>query len=456
MAGGWLSNRSEAGDTRARARKNRGASTEAKAESPTVRPKPGEIFAGRLLAAGKDADACVKLAQWARVNGLDHEYVLALRRALQIDSDHTEATEQLHRCRQRLYYLPTNNEAAKNILAEMGPGFRIMRTRHYRICYNCSGVFAEICGDLLEEVYHGFMAFFHDRGLEPAPITDRLEVVLFDNRDEFRRYAGAISAEMAGSAGFYYPSIDRSYFYDSINNPNYRENYRRLQEARDELSRNREKVQQNTNLTVRWTVTDADGIRKELNNDEMARELDRQEQILLAQERELWEVYRSLNISITVHEATHQLAYSCGIHSRYYNNPKWLVEGLALYFEPAAVGKWLGPGQVHTERLTTFCQVDRKTTRSAGSRLEELISTDDLFDLSNSRASAAYADAWALFYYLSRQQHEALFDYIYDLSLRIADTPYTARQRRNDFDNYFGHLELLEHRWLAHMAGVTK
>jgi len=100
--------------------------------------------------------------------------------------------------------------------------------------------------------------------------------------------------------------------------------------------------------------------------------------------------------------------------------------------------------------------VDRKTTRSAGSRLEELISTDDLFDLSNSRASAAYADAWALFYYLSRQQHEALFDYIYDLSLRIADTPYTARQRRNDFDNYFGHLELLEHRWLAHMAGVTK
>ena len=39
-------------------------------------------------------------------------------------------------------------------------------------------------------------------------------------------------------------------------------------------------------------------------------------------------------VTVTViHEATHQIAFNCGLHTRYADNPLWLTEGMALYFE---------------------------------------------------------------------------------------------------------------------------
>ena len=34
-----------------------------------------------------------------------------------------------------------------------------------------------------------------------------------------------------------------------------------------------------------------------------------------------------------VHEATHQIAFNCGMQQRYADIPLWLCEGMAVYFE---------------------------------------------------------------------------------------------------------------------------
>ena len=34
-----------------------------------------------------------------------------------------------------------------------------------------------------------------------------------------------------------------------------------------------------------------------------------------------------------IHEATHQTAYNVGVHARFADQPRWLVEGLAMMFE---------------------------------------------------------------------------------------------------------------------------
>src|SRR5213076_2929676 len=39
------------------------------------------------------------------------------------------------------------------------------------------------------------------------------------------------------------------------------------------------------------------------------------------------------NVATVVHEATHQIAFNSGLHTRQADNPLWLTEGMAMYFE---------------------------------------------------------------------------------------------------------------------------
>src|SRR6185436_3178370 len=38
-------------------------------------------------------------------------------------------------------------------------------------------------------------------------------------------------------------------------------------------------------------------------------------------------------VATIVHEATHQIAFNCGLQQRYADIPLWLCEGMAVYFE---------------------------------------------------------------------------------------------------------------------------
>jgi hypothetical protein len=123
------------------------------------------------------------------------------------------------------------------------------------------------------------------------------------------------------------------------------------------------------------------------------------------------------------------------------------VEGLAVYFEAPQEGQWDRPGLVNRKRLETFAD-----TKGA-IRLSELITNDKLFygNPSQSEMASAYANAWALFYYLVEEQHENLFDYIYDLALRITDQPYPEEERIADFEKFFGNPSQLEQSWRSFM-----
>jgi len=37
-------------------------------------------------------------------------------------------------------------------------------------------------------------------------------------------------------------------------------------------------------------------------------------------------------VSTIVHEATHQIAFNCGLHTRLSDCPVWFSEGIAMYF----------------------------------------------------------------------------------------------------------------------------
>ncbi len=295
--------------------------------------------------------------------------------------------------------------------------------------------------------------FFSSRGFEPAVLTDRLEVVLFNTRVDYQNHVRRILPEMSNAAGFYYSGTNRSYFYDSIASDNQiiRDNIKQLQDARQHLNKMREQIQSQSGAENEYVFNDETGQRK-LDQSGALTYLDERARKIELEYQRMRSFYYEQNAAITIHEGTHQLAWQCGIHSRYFRNPKWLVEGLAVYFEAPEEGQWRQPGMVHLRKLKSFVESDRQAGRIG---LAQLIVRDELFNPSgNPLAEDAYATGWALFYYLAQKKHERLFDYIYELSMKMEspDYNYSNAERLADFERYFGSIDAFERSWRADMA----
>ena len=101
-------------------------------------------------------------------------------------------------------------------------------------------------------------------------------------------------------------------------------------------------------------------------------------------------------VSTIVHEATHQIAFNCGLHTRLSDCPRWFSEGIADILRDSRSAQrakgWSGVGEINRSRLEHFQQYLR--TRPANS-LETLI-RDDKRLTEPKHALDAYAEAWRL------------------------------------------------------------
>jgi len=141
------------------------------------------------------------------------------------------------------------------------------------------------------------------------------------------------------------------------------------------------------------------------------------------------------NRSTLVHEAVHQTAYNIGVHRRFAEQPRWLVEGLAMVFEsPQAWNGSAGDagGRVHAGRLADFRA--REAERPADWALR-LVASDQGFQTD---AQAAYAEAWALSFYLSERRPHNYARLLRRAADREAFATYKSAQRVNDFTAEMG------------------
>src|SRR5262245_4562548 len=142
-------------------------------------------------------------------------------------------------------------------------------------------------------------------------------------------------------------------------------------------------------------------------------------------------------VATIVHEATHQIAFNCGLQTRYADIPLWLCEGMAVYFEApdlTSTRGWRGIGKVNYPRLETF---RRNLPRWSDDSLNSLVSDSRRFRDPRA-ASDAYADAWALNYYLIKYRPDEYVAYLKMLSEKeplLEDDPKT---RLAEFRQHFG------------------
>jgi Protein of unknown function (DUF1570) len=158
--------------------------------------------------------------------------------------------------------------------------------------------------------------------------------------------------------------------------------------------------------------------------------------------------------STIVHEATHQTAFNTGVHSRFAMPPRWLAEGLGTLYE--ARGIWDSRNYPNIEdrinrgRLTNFRQY-LAAGRPSGAFLA-IVNTDKMFQLN---PGAAYAEAWALTFFLQETQSSNYAKYLAKTAARPPFSDYTSAQRLADFRSAFGDdLKMLEANYLRFIAGL--
>ncbi len=303
-------------------------------------------------------------------------------------------------------YLPARSlgESLQREVAATGvrPPLEVITTRRYVICTNAGSRYAEWCGALFERLMAGFTTHWRSRVLRverpPAP----LPAIVLADRSEFDQYTRAVFGGVAANVhGFYSPLTNRMVLYDLTASPN------------EPPART-------------W----ADIVRK------------------LSAE--------PFNISTVVHEATHQIAFNSGVHQRLADTPPWLVEGMAMYFEtPDLTSRngWRTIGRPNPWRLNSFLGAIRRQRMVP---LKEFVTADAIFR-DPATAPAAYAQAWALTYFLIKTARNAMLQYLDRLSRYPPLVERSKEEKLTDFTAAFGEdLATLESSFIAYTRRLQR
>ncbi|MFN8706120.1 MAG: DUF1570 domain-containing protein [Planctomyces sp.] len=146
-----------------------------------------------------------------------------------------------------------------------------------------------------------------------------------------------------------------------------------------------------------------------------------------------------------IHEATHQIGYNIGIHSRISCTPTWVIEGLATVLEAPGMRK-SSPHNTLRSRLkperVTWYQEKLAPRRQLGD-LAGMIASDELF---TTRTLDAYSQAWAVTYFLTETPSRArqFVTYLQLIESRKSHQPGSAEDRLRDFKSVFGDIARLD------------
>lgn len=302
----------------------------------------------------------------------------------------------------------TRDEMVKRMFAVLPKNFEVLPTnqyKHYLIFYETSRPYAQWCGSLFERLYMAFTNYWSHKGFELTEPEFPLVAVIFADKQAYLKFSRADLGTAGESiVGYFHLATNRMTMYDLTG----------------AASAGRQSVM----------VSNAAQINQ-----------------ILAQPEALQ------TVSTIIHEATHQIAFNCGLHTRLSDCPVWFSEGIAVFFETpdlrSANGR-NGIGAVNQPRLDLF---QKYLTYRPSDSLITLLATDKrLHDAKQSLT--AYAEAWALTYFLIKKHPKEYVAYLQMLSKKkplMRDTPET---RLNEFQQAFGDINKLDTEFFRFMSRV--
>ena len=298
----------------------------------------------------------------------------------------------------------TKDELAKKLTSDL-PGFKIHQTKHYVFCYNTSTGYAQWVGGLYERLYGAFYNYWKNRNFELHEPEFPLIGLVFENQESYAQYSRKELGEATKSIiGYYSLQSNQVNMYDLTG----------VEELR---------IKGDRNSAARINA------------------------ILLKPGAER-------TVATIIHEATHQLAYNSGLEARFADNPFWVSEGIAIYFETPDLQSskgWKNIGGVNHVNLFNF----RKLLRDRPAESLTTLLSDDKRFRDPTTASNAYAEAWALNYFLLRTYKDKYIEYIKELARQPQLVDEGPEFRLTMFKKHFGEdLGALDTEFLRYMRSV--
>ncbi len=307
---------------------------------------------------------------------------------------------------ERVFQPLSKDELGRQLLRDLPGGFKLHTTQHYLIAYNTSPAYAQWVGALYERLYRGFYTYWSHKKWDLAEPEFPLVAVVFDSQESYAAYARHELGEATKTIIGYYS------------------------------------LQSN-----KMTMYDLTGLeRARLGNDRTAGQRINQLLSQPAAER---------TVATIVHEATHQLAFNSGMHVRFSDLPFWVSEGLAVYFESPDLKNaqgWRTIGAVNRYSLINFRKYQQKRTTDGF----ELLLTDDKRFRDPQLAADAYAEAWALTYFLQKTKPDEYTRYLRSLSKLPTLVTTDPKERKEKFKEAFGEdTAALEQEFLRFMRNLN-
>ena len=295
-------------------------------------------------------------------------------------------------------------ELRNQLASEFGKGLEIGSTRHYLVLAPTGR--ASEYAKVFEEQYSTLQRYFKVRGFTLTDPQFPLVAVVFPSQQKFVEYArGEGSKTMANMQGYYSPRTNRVALFESAGKS--------------------------------VAVSEIDSLTSPVR------------------QMPLFGTAGSELKSTMVHEATHQVAYNIGLHSRTGETPRWVVEGMATTFEPEGMRSTLAGSQPHerinSERYLVF-QNFVKTGRRPTKSLRSFIETDDLY---HSSVLDFYAQSWALTFFLVETRPQNYAAYLKRIAARDPLATYPAKERLADFkETIHADVDWLDVQFVKHIDGL--
>lgn len=342
---------------------------------------------------------------------------------------------------------PVGPKTAQRLRAVAGEPFKIRETDHFTIAYNTDyGVIRPLVGRL-EGTFDAAWRFAAEYNLADKPPAQRLEVIVFDRFEEFRRYAERVGVTAGGMAGFYHPTTNVAAFCNMYNSP-------ALTNLGGEIDRIQRQHAALVSANRPATLTQRKQLRSALSNLTASRET----------------LVTRFNRLVIQHEGAHQVLFNLGVHVRGAKNPDWLIEGLACQFEVPQgdrTGRIRNINQMRLgdlrEALGLTANV-RQTTPEAHKKalatrrvipLTDLVSGEGFAEQPAEGVAYRYAQAWSLVFHLSRRYGGAFERYLKRLAARAPGEAVEPKRELAEFESLFGQIDAaFETHWLTHIVGL--
>lgn len=297
----------------------------------------------------------------------------------------------------------TSDEIYEKFRTELPPGFSVHKTRHYVLVYNTSLVYVTWVGQLFEGLHRKFTNYWKSKGIRLEEPRFPLVAVVFSNKQSYLQYAQNDIGESAKAMIGYY--------------------------------------NMKTNRMITYDMTGVDGL---VPNGRQVSSTAVIEQVLSQPGAER-------TVATIVHEAVHQMSFNSGLQVRLADNPYWVSEGMAMFFEapdPKSRVGWGAIGKINYHNLNRF----RRDLPSRSSEQFIQMITDDTKFQNAQTAGKFYPESWALTYYLLKTKGRQYAAYVKALSDLEPLGESTARERLELFQEHFGDPKEIESDYIKYVT----